>query len=222
MSVFLGVCMLLRLSESVSFICACLRLCTRVSLHLHLCVSVCLQICVHLFFLNPSTCISIVVTSLVVEYRLHSCGAQAWIFPSLWDIRRPGIEPASPALAGGFFPAEPPGKSWFCIYTSVCVCISSSLRESVFIQVCLSLSRVRASIFMTASAFLVHLCGSAVIYPGACLSVPVSLCLYLSLHLHIYIFHASVCVCVHIPVCLYLLLCPCFSRVCVWLHLYAR
>ena len=153
------------------------------------------------------------MTSLVVDHRLHSCGAWAWIFPSLWDIRRPGIEPESPALAGGFFPAEPPGKSWFCIYTSVCVCISSSLRE--FIQVCLSLSRVRASLFMTTSVFLVRLCGSAVICPGASLSVPVSLCRYLSLHLYVYIFHASVCVCAHIPVCLYLLLRLCFSRVCV-------
>ena len=203
MSVFLGVCMPLRLSESVSFICACLRLCTRVSLHLHLCVSVCLQICVHLFFLNPSTCISIVVTSLVVEHRLHSCGVQAWIFPSLWDIRRPGIEPASPALAGGFFPTEPPGKSWFCIYTSVCVCISSSLRESVFIQVCLSLSRVRASIFMTTSAFLVHLCGSAVIYPGACLSVPVSLCIYHCICTSIFFMHLCASVCIYLCVCIY-------------------
>ena len=31
-------------------------------------------------------------------------------FPSLGDLPGPGIEPASPALAGGFFTTEPPGK----------------------------------------------------------------------------------------------------------------
>ena len=28
----------------------------------------------------------------------------------MWDLPGPGIEPMSPALAGGFFTAEPPGK----------------------------------------------------------------------------------------------------------------
>ena len=32
-------------------------------------------------------------------------------FPSPWDLPDPGIEPISPILAGGFFTAEPPGKS---------------------------------------------------------------------------------------------------------------
>ena len=31
-------------------------------------------------------------------------------FPSPGDILNPGIKPASPALAGGFFTTEPPGK----------------------------------------------------------------------------------------------------------------
>ena len=31
-------------------------------------------------------------------------------FPSPGDLPNLGIEPASPALAGGFFTAEPPGK----------------------------------------------------------------------------------------------------------------
>ena len=31
-------------------------------------------------------------------------------FPSLGDLPDPGIEPTSPALAGGFFTTEPPGK----------------------------------------------------------------------------------------------------------------
>ena len=31
-------------------------------------------------------------------------------FPSPGDLLNPGIEPASLALAGGFFTTEPPGK----------------------------------------------------------------------------------------------------------------
>ena len=31
-------------------------------------------------------------------------------FPSPGDLPEPGIEPMFPALAGGFFTAEPPGK----------------------------------------------------------------------------------------------------------------
>ena len=32
------------------------------------------------------------------------------LFPSPEDFPNPGIEPMSPALAGGFFTTEPPGK----------------------------------------------------------------------------------------------------------------
>ena len=31
-------------------------------------------------------------------------------FPSVGDLCEPGIEPESPALAGGFLTTEPPGK----------------------------------------------------------------------------------------------------------------
>ena len=34
----------------------------------------------------------------------------AWPFPSPGDLPDPGIEPASPALAGGFFTTAPAGK----------------------------------------------------------------------------------------------------------------
>ena len=32
------------------------------------------------------------------------------LFPPLGHLPNPGIEPTSPALAGGFFTSEPPGK----------------------------------------------------------------------------------------------------------------
>ena len=35
-------------------------------------------------------------------------------FPSPGDLADPGTEPLSPALAGGFFTAEPPGKPNTC------------------------------------------------------------------------------------------------------------
>ena len=39
-----------------------------------------------------------------------SCGAWAWLFLAMWDLPGPGIEPMSPALAGGFLITRPPGK----------------------------------------------------------------------------------------------------------------
>ena len=42
--------------------------------------------------------------------RLSSCGSRAQLLCGMWDLPRPGLEPASPALAGGFSTAAPPGK----------------------------------------------------------------------------------------------------------------
>ena len=39
------------------------------------------------------------------------CGAEAQLLCSIWDLPGLGIEPMSPALAGRFLSAEPPGKS---------------------------------------------------------------------------------------------------------------
>ena len=43
-----------------------------------------------------------------LEHRLHSC-VQAQLLRSMWDLPG-GAEPVSPALAGGFFTTERPGK----------------------------------------------------------------------------------------------------------------
>ena len=42
----------------------------------------------------------------------------------LWDLLRPGIEPASPGLAGGFSTTEPPGKPsrFFKTKELICFC----------------------------------------------------------------------------------------------------
>ena len=52
---------------------------------------------------------------LVAEHRLQTrklsrCGSRDQLLRGMWDLPRPGLEPASPALAGGFSTAAPPGK----------------------------------------------------------------------------------------------------------------
>ena len=39
-----------------------------------------------------------------------SCSTQAQLLRGMWDLPRPGLEPMSPALAGGFLTTVPPGK----------------------------------------------------------------------------------------------------------------
>ena len=56
-----------------------------------------------------------IVASLVAEHklqtcRLSNCGSRAHLLRGMWDLPRPGLEPVSPALAGRFSTAAPPGK----------------------------------------------------------------------------------------------------------------
>ena len=53
--------------------------------------------------------------SLVVEHRLQtrrlsSCGSRAQLLRGMWNPSRPGLEPVSPALAGGLSTTVPLGK----------------------------------------------------------------------------------------------------------------
>ena len=52
--------------------------------------------------------------SRALERRLSSCGARVQPPRNMWDPPRPGIEPVSPALAGGPLTTAPPGKSPSC------------------------------------------------------------------------------------------------------------
>ena len=49
-------------------------------------------------------------SSWALKHRLNSCGAWAQLICNMCDLPRPGIDPMSSALAGGFFTTEPPGK----------------------------------------------------------------------------------------------------------------
>ena len=56
-----------------------------------------------------------IAASLVAEHRLQtrrlsSCGSRAQLLCGMWGLPRPGLEPASPALAGRFSTTAPPGK----------------------------------------------------------------------------------------------------------------
>ena len=51
--------------------------------------------------------------SVVVTRGLSSCGMRAQLLRGMWDPPRPGLEPVSPALAGGFPTTAPPGKPFF-------------------------------------------------------------------------------------------------------------
>ena len=48
--------------------------------------------------------------SRALEHRLSSCGTQALLLLSMWDLPGSGLEPVSPALAGRFLTTAPPGK----------------------------------------------------------------------------------------------------------------
>ena len=56
-----------------------------------------------------------IVASLVAEHRLQtrrlsSCGSRGQLLRGMWDPPRPGLEPASPALAGRLSTTAPSGK----------------------------------------------------------------------------------------------------------------
>ncbi|KAJ8785458.1 hypothetical protein J1605_007055 [Eschrichtius robustus] len=42
--------------------------------------------------------------------RLSNCGSRAQLLRGMWNLPGPGLEPVSPALAGGFLTTAPPGK----------------------------------------------------------------------------------------------------------------
>ena len=70
-----------------------------------------------------------VAASLIAEHRLQTrrlsnCGSRAQLLRGMWDLPRPGLEPVSPALAGGFSTTAPPGKPYLIIFV-YCLSLSS-------------------------------------------------------------------------------------------------
>ena len=74
-----------------------------------------LHFCARAFFSCSERGPLTVAASLAAEHRLQtrrlsSCGSQAQLLHGMWDLPRPGLEPVSPALAGGFSTTLLPGK----------------------------------------------------------------------------------------------------------------
>ena len=62
-----------------------------------------------------------IAASLVAEHRLQmrrlsNCGSRAQLLCGMWDLPRPGLEPVSPVLAGGFSTTAPPGKPSMIVF----------------------------------------------------------------------------------------------------------
>ena len=71
-------------------------------------------------YAGPSSCRAQALgalASMVVVGGFSFCSTGAELSPGMWDLPGPGIEPMSPALAGGFFTTEPPGKPSQAFYT---------------------------------------------------------------------------------------------------------
>ena len=52
----------------------------------------------------------------------------------MWDLPGPGLEPVSPALAGGFLTTVPPGKPCVCYFLMSPFCLSSIYLAVMFIE----------------------------------------------------------------------------------------
>ena len=84
-----------------------------------------------------------VAASPVAEHRLQTrrlsnCGPRSQLLRGMWDLPRPGLEPASPALAGRPSTTAPPGKPRLLILNRIMGPVSiyflaPLLRFSVFI-----------------------------------------------------------------------------------------
>ena len=85
-----------------------------------------------------------------LEHWFSSYSAQAKLLCSMWNLPGSGIKPLSPALAGGFFTTEPPGKltnlNWFALFTKIKKNYSSS--ESFYHRYKSFISYIRCKYFL--------------------------------------------------------------------------
>ena len=65
--------------------------------------------------------------SWALEHRFNSHGAPPYLLRSMWDSPGSGIEPVSPALAGGFFTTETPREPGFMHFLSMSVSLEICL-----------------------------------------------------------------------------------------------
>ena len=90
----------------------------------------------------------IITASLVAEHRLQTrrlsnCGSRAQLLRGMWDLPRPGLEPVSPALAGGLSTSAPPGKPHIYVFNALFV---TTLPTSVIWCFLLKFPEVKGSV----------------------------------------------------------------------------
>ena len=88
-----------------------------------------------------------VAASLVAEHRLQtrrlsSCGSRAQLLRGMWDLPRPGLEPASPASADRLSTTVPPGKPQECYLLRGCIVDGRRMLLFMVEQVCLTVGEV--------------------------------------------------------------------------------
>ena len=64
----------------------------------------------------------------------------SWIREDTWNLPVSGIEPASPALAGGFFTTEPPEKPLFNFQYLCESCLPRDLKNYIYKTIHISTS----------------------------------------------------------------------------------
>ena len=69
--------------------------------------------------------------SLALELGLSNCGPWAQLLYGMQDLPGPGLEPRSPALAGGIFTTEPPGKPRSGDVYSLTLLLSATARDDL-------------------------------------------------------------------------------------------
>ena len=85
--------------------------------------------------------------SRALEHRLSSSGARAQLLRGIWYLPGPGLEPVSPALAGGFSTTAPPRKpklqSLLLFRINANLCLYSHIRKHFTISTLLNLKGLK-------------------------------------------------------------------------------
>ena len=81
-----------------------------------------------------------------LERRLGSCGARALLLCAMWDLPGPGLEPLSPALAGGFLTTTPPRRPYIYFLSSLGDCsVCSGLETTDLHEQRISINKISNS-----------------------------------------------------------------------------
>ena len=130
--------------------------------------------------------------SRALERRLSSCGARAQLLRGMWDLPGPGLEPVSPALAGGFLTTMPPGKSLYLYFYHTpgnSLKAGELLVDCVNSYACLVFFRVGPMDLRKSQTFL-GIYGFSMKFSSFCFLIGI----YIYIYIYIYIFFFFPCV----------------------------